>query len=140
MVNPKDLLLKDISVGDTASFSRIFTRNDVLAFARLSGDQNPLHLDEAYARTTRFGRRLAHGMLVGSLCSTLVGMYLPGKRCLYLSQTLFFRKPVFIGDTVVVQGVVRAKSESTGVLEIGVSITKDDEEVLTGIATVQVLI
>lgn len=139
MDNPNDLLLKDISVGDAAFFSRMFTQEDVLAFARLSGDKNPLHLDEAYARTTRFGQRLVHGMLVGSLCSALVGMYLPGKRCLYLSQTLLFRKPVFIGDTVVVRGIVRAKSGSTGVLEIGVSITKDHEEVLNGIATVQAL-
>jgi acyl dehydratase len=67
-------------------------------------------------------------------------MHLPGKRCLYLSQTLLFRKPVFIGDMIMVQGIVRAKSESTRVLEIGISITKNHEEVLNGTAMVQVLI
>jgi len=135
----KELSLNDIKVGDVASFTRIFTEKDVNDFAKLSGDENPLHTDEVYALTTKFKQRLVHGMLVGSLCSTLVGMYLPGKRCLYLSQTLFFKNPVFINDELVVTGTVKSKSVSTGILEILISIKKDLETVLEGIACVQLI-
>ncbi len=138
-MNLKDLSINDISVGDSVSFNRTWTDEDVRAFALLSRDMNPLHLNEEYARTTKFKHRLVHGMLVGSACSELVGMYLPGKRCLYLRQTLSFKKPVFIGDTVTVHGVVKTKSLSTGILDISISITKGDDEVIDGMATVQVL-
>ncbi len=135
----KDISMDDIQVGDTASFDRTLTEGDVHSFAQLSGDMNPLHMDETYARTTKFGRRVVHGMLLGSLCSRLVGMYLPGKRCVYLGQTLTFKKPVFIGDTVSISGEVMAKSISTGIVEIAISITKDDEEMVEGNAVVQIL-
>ena len=137
---PRDLTIDDIKIGDSASFERSFSEKDVDDFAKLSGDSNPLHTDEAYAKTTKFKRRIVHGMLVGSLCSALVGMQIPGKRCLYLSQTLDFRKPVFIGDKLTVNGVVRSKSLSTRMIEIEIIIKNDAEEtVLKGIAKVQVL-
>lgn len=136
---PKDVPFEDIALGDNASFERTFSEEDVNDFARLSGDVNPLHTDEAYARTTVFKKRVVHGMLVGSLCSFLVGMHLPGKKCLYLSQTLRFKKPVFIGDTVTVKGTVTAKSVSTRILEIAVSVMRGDVQVMDGTATVQVL-
>ncbi len=138
-MKPAELTIDEISIGDTASFSRTLTDEDVRTFARLSGDENPLHLDDAYAKETQFKQRLVHGLLLGSLASTLVGMHLPGKHCLYLGQTLFFKKPVFIGDTVKVTGTVKNKSAATGILEIAVTITKNDEEVVNGTATVQVL-
>lgn len=138
-MNPKDLSIDDISVGDSVSFDRTWTDEDVRMFALLSKDMNPLHLDEKYARTTKFKQRVVHGMLVGSACSELVGMHLPGKRCLYLRQTLSFKKPVFIGDTVTVRGIVKTKSVSTGILEISILIKKRDDEVVDGTATVQVL-
>ena len=75
---------------------------DVVAFAGLSGDCNPLHLSEDYARGTRFGGRIVHGMFTASLLSGALGMRLPGMGSIYLSQTLNFRKPVRIGDTVTV--------------------------------------
>lgn len=139
-MKPKDLALEDISVGDSASLERVWTEHDVASFAALSGDANPLHMDEAYAASTKFGKRVVHGMLVGSLCSTLVGMHIPGKRCLYLKQDLAFRKPVFIGDKVVATATVSAKSDSTRVLEIRVSIKKEGEEVVGGTSIVQVLV
>ena len=134
-----DLSFDQIKVGDTASFSRTWTEKDVLGFAELSGDENPLHLDEAYAKTTAFGQRLVYGMLLGSLCSTLVGMYLPGKKCLYLSQTLVFKKPVFIGDMVKVVGLVTSKSNSTKILSVSIVMKKDEVIVVEGQAQVRIM-
>lgn len=134
-----DVSFEDIVVGDTASFSRTWDEKDVLNFAELSGDANPLHVDEEYAGTTPFKQRLVHGMLLGALCSRFVGMYLPGKRCLYLSQTLAFKKPVFINDTVLVTGKIIAKSEVTKILTIAITITKGEEVVMVGEAHAQAL-
>jgi acyl dehydratase len=131
--------MEDIQIGDTASFDRLWKEEDILTFAALSGDTNPLHMDDEYAQTTQFKRRLVHGMLVASLCSTLVGMHIPGKRCLYLSQSLFFKNPVYIGDTVTITGTVTAKSLSTKIVSIAISIRRGEEEVLEGEARVQVL-
>lgn len=134
-----DLLFENISVGDSTSFERVFTEEDVRIFAELTGDRNPLHTDEAYAATTRFGKPLVHGMLAGALCSTLVGMHLPGKRCLYLRQSLSFKQPVFIGETLIVRGVVSEKVEATRMLSLAVSITSNGIGVIEGEARVQVL-
>lgn len=138
-MKPRSLSIGDIAVGDEAHFTREWKEEDVTSFAEVSGDHNPLHTDSEYAATTQFGKRLVHGMLTASLCSRLIGMYLPGERCLYLDQTLSFKKPVFIGDTVMVKGTVTAKSEVTSILTIQIVITKGPEEVMTGIAHVQVL-
>jgi 3-hydroxybutyryl-CoA dehydratase len=136
----KDISIDAIKTGETISFKRIFTEKDVEIFAQLSGDMNPLHMNDAYAKTTKFGRRLVHGMLLGSLCSKLVGMYIPGKKCLYLGQTLVFKKPVFIEDTVTVIGKVTSKSLSTRIVKIAISIMKDKEEVANGEAITQILV
>ena len=89
-----------VRIGDTASLTRKVMDPDIRAFAALSGDANPIHLDEAYAATTRFGRRIAHGMLGASLISAVIGNDLPGTGSIYLSQTLKFIAPVYLGDTV----------------------------------------
>lgn len=135
----KNLALANINVGDIATISRTWVENDVQLFAKLSGDFNPLHMDDEYAKTTQFKGRIVHGLLVASLCSTLVGMYLPGKKCLYLGQTLVFKKPVYINDTVVVSGAVISKSESTRIITLSVIMKKGEEVVLEGEARVQVL-
>jgi 3-hydroxybutyryl-CoA dehydratase len=135
----RDLSYEDISVGNEASFERTFTDADVATFAQLSGDVNPLHLDPEYAQTTKFGKPIVHGMLVGSLCSTLLGMYLPGKRCLYLKQDLIFKKPVFIGEQVQVKGTVVSKSDSTKIIEIAIVVSRDSETVLEGKAVTQII-
>lgn len=134
-----DRSFEEIREGDSASFERAFAEEDIRAFAELSGDHNPLHTDPAYAATTRFGKPIAHGMLVASLFSTLLGMHLPGKRCLYLSQSLTFRKPAYAGETLTVEGVVKRKSEATRTLEIELRAAKAGEEVAGGTALVQVL-
>ena len=87
-------------VGQTASFSRTVTETDIVMFAGMSGDYNPVHMDREYAADSRFGQRIAHGMLTASFLSRLLGMELPGKESVYLEQTLKFKKPVFIGDTI----------------------------------------
>jgi 3-hydroxybutyryl-CoA dehydratase len=74
--------------------------DDVIAFADLSGDRNPIHLSDHFASKTRFGERIVHGLYTASLISTVIGMYLPGPGAVYLSQTLFFRAPVKIGDVI----------------------------------------
>lgn len=91
--------LEDLAVGMTGSYVHTITDADVRAFADLTGDHNPLHLDEAFARTTRFKGRVAHGMLTASFFSTALAI-MPGPGTVYLSQSLFFRAPVRIGDTV----------------------------------------
>ena len=135
----RDLAITDIRIGDHAHFEHVFLEEDVQLFSELSGDTNPLHMDEVYAATTSFGKRIVHGMLVASLCSRMVGMYIPGKRCLYLHQTLAFKKPVFISDILEVAGSVVAKSDVTKVLTIEIYIKKAETVVLKGEARVQVM-
>jgi acyl dehydratase len=92
--------IDDFRVGDRASARRVFTDEDVWAFARLSGDFNELHVDDAHARRSRFGRRVVHGMFTASLFTRLIGMELPGRGTIYMSQSLRFTAPVFVGDEV----------------------------------------
>ena len=87
-------------VGDATTFSKTITEADILLFAAVSGDNYPLHVDAEYAKTTRFGQRAAHGMLTASLLSTVVGLMLQKPGGIYVQQTLHFRRPVFIGDTL----------------------------------------
>jgi 3-hydroxybutyryl-CoA dehydratase len=92
---------EDLSVGQEASLSNTVSEADITAFANVSGDRNPVHLDEAYATSTMFKGRIAHGMLSAAYISAVFGMKLPGPGAIYLSQTLAFKAPVKIGDTVV---------------------------------------
>jgi 3-hydroxybutyryl-CoA dehydratase len=91
----------DLSVGMSASHSKVIGSEDIEAFADLTGDNNPVHLDAVFAATTMFKERIAHGMLTASLLSTVIGTRLPGPGCIYVSQSLNFRAPVRIGDTVI---------------------------------------
>jgi 3-hydroxybutyryl-CoA dehydratase len=93
--------LEELAPGMEASVAKKITNEDVLAFADLSGDINPVHLDDAFAAATIFKKRIAHGFLTGALFSTALGTKLPGPGCIYLSQGLKFRAPVYIGDEVV---------------------------------------
>lgn len=91
---------EDLAVGMEAIHEKAVGEQDIADFARVSGDYNPVHMDEDYARTTFFKSRIAHGMLTASFISTILGTRLPGPGCIYLSQTLKFLAPVRIGDTV----------------------------------------
>lgn len=97
---PSGLSLEDLKVGDSASLSRTVTEADIVLFAGVSGDINPVHLDQEYAETTMFKTRIAHGMLSAGFISAVLGNKLPGPGSVYLSQSLKFKAPVRIGETV----------------------------------------
>lgn len=92
--------IEDFYVGQSASLTKVFKSDEVEAFAEMSLDKNPIHLDENYAEHSRFGRRIVHGFLVGSLISAVFGTQLPGKGAIYLHQEMDFRKPVFHNDEI----------------------------------------
>lgn len=139
MKQATDREFASIAVGESASFEHHVTADDVDTFATISGDSNPLHVDDAYAKATSFGKRVVHGMFLCALVSQLVGMHLPGKRALLMKESLEFSKPVYIGDTVSVSGTVGAKSESTRILSIDISITAGGNTVAEGAVSVRVL-
>ena len=106
------------SLGQSRSITRHVAAADVEAFARITGDTNPVHLDEAYAAGTRFKRRIAHGMLTASYISALLGAEFPGPGTIYLSQSVTFLKPVFIGDTLTVTATVAAYRPEKAILTL----------------------
>ena len=127
----------DITIGLTKEFSIEITESMVDNFAEFSGDYNELHMDEDYASTTSFGKRICHGMLLASFFSRLVGMSIPGKNALYFSQSINFQYPCFIGDRIIVRGEVTEKSESTHIITIKTTILNQDSKCLIdGIAKV----
>jgi 3-hydroxybutyryl-CoA dehydratase len=127
---------EDIAVGDEAVQRRTVTEADILAFAAASGDFNPVHFDEDFARSTPFAGRIAHGMLSASHFSALLGMRLPGPGAIYLSQSLAFKRPVRIGDTVSARVRVIAIDEAKArvtlacVAEVGGKTVIDGEAVV----------
>ncbi|QQE75974.1 MaoC family dehydratase [Brevibacillus composti] len=126
-------------IGQKASFGKTITEADLAQFAGISGDFNPIHIDSEYAKQTRFGQRIAHGMLTTSLLSGLLGMHLPGKGSVYLGQTLRFVKPVFIGDTVTAQAEVVQFDPDKGIMKLRTECLKQDGTlVLEGEATMLV--
>lgn len=100
-----------LKVGDKDSISKHVTADVVAKFADVSNDNNPLHLDEAFAKTTRFGQRIAHGMISAGLISAVHGTLIPGQGAVYMSQSLKFRRPVFYGDTLTAWAEVQEKIE-----------------------------
>jgi 3-hydroxybutyryl-CoA dehydratase len=98
---------EDLDLGMSASVSRTISEADILMFAGVSGDTNPVHLDQEFAASTMFGGRIAHGMLSAGLISAVFGTRLPGPGSIYLSQNLKFKAPVKIGDTVVARVTVK---------------------------------
>lgn len=100
--------IKEITIGMTASYSQTISDADVKAFAGISGDHNPVHLSEEYAKNSRFKNRIAHGLLTASFFSAIFGTKLPGEGCVYAGQNLQFKKPVYLGDTVVAKVTVIA--------------------------------
>jgi acyl dehydratase len=134
----KRLKFIDLNVGDVISFERILLDDDIQMFVKLSGDENPLHIDKDYGEMSIFGNNIVHGMLLASLFSKVVGMYL-GENIIYLSQTLEFRKPAFVGDHIVIEGLVRSKSDSTKIIVLETTIKKEKEIIINGEAKVQYL-
>ena len=92
--------LEEIEIGMNVSYSQTITDADVKAFSGISGDRNPIHLDEQYAEKSRYKKRIAHGLMTASYFSALFGTKIPGEGCVYVSQSLNFKRPVYLGDTV----------------------------------------
>jgi 3-hydroxybutyryl-CoA dehydratase len=123
--------------GDAASFSKTITEADLDQFAVLTGDINPLHVDAGYAGHTRFGQRIAHGLLTAGLISTVIGTRLPGRGAIYAGQSLKFVRPVFIGDTITATATLTAYNRDRGRMTLStICRNQRGEEVLTGEADV----
>jgi 3-hydroxybutyryl-CoA dehydratase len=126
------------AVGARATRVRTIMDADIVRFAEVSGDRNPVHLDEDYAARSLFGQRVAHGFLTGSMISAMIGMELPGPGSIYLGQTLKFLAPVHIGDTVTVSVEVIGVREEKRLITLRTDCTNQDGVlVLTGEATVK---
>jgi 3-hydroxybutyryl-CoA dehydratase len=129
-----------LKIGDQFSTTKQITDKVVRDFAELSGDHNPIHLDEEFAKTTRFGRRIAHGMISGALISAVLGNEFSGMSVVYLSQTLKFTAPVFIDETVTATATVTAIREDKPIVTVETVCTKPDGEIVVkGEAAIMVL-
>jgi len=130
----------DLKVGQKASLTKTITEEDLSHFIAITGDTNPLHVDESFAKQTFFGQRIAHGMLSASLFSTLVGMHIPGIGAIYKTQTLEFLRPVFIGDTLCAWfEIVDIDLEKKEVIIKSWIENQDDENVIEGKAVAGLL-
>jgi 3-hydroxybutyryl-CoA dehydratase len=96
----------ELAIGDFDEYRKTVTETDVVLFAGLTGDNNPMHIDEEFASQTRFGGRIIHGMLTASFLSSVIGMKMPGPGCIYMGQNIKFLKPVHIGETVTARATV----------------------------------
>ncbi len=119
-----------MQIGDTASLSKKITDADVRAFADLSGDHNPLHLDDAYAQSTRFGKRIAHGAFSFALISSVLGNLLPGNGSVYMKQDLKFLKPVFIDDTITATVEIVSVRAERGIVTLKTTVRNQRDEIV----------
>ena len=130
----------DLKIGDTFTISREVTDELIRQFADVSGDYNPIHLDEEFAAKTRFGKRIAHGMLGASFISAVLGYKLSAQKIVYLSQSLKFTAPVFIGDTVTARATVKDIREDKPIVTIETTCENQNGEILiTGEGKIMVL-
>ena len=130
------ICVEDLEIGMSRMLRRKITQNDVLTFSKISGDENPVHLDEEYAQQTIFGRRIAHGMLTASLISAVIAEQLPGHGTIYLSQTLKFIKPVLPGQLVTTTVSVTHIEYSNRRVTLDCECKVDEKVVLEGEALV----
>jgi 3-hydroxybutyryl-CoA dehydratase len=129
--------IDQLNIGDRASISKQITERDVIRFAELTGDINPIHMDRFYAQETIFGERIAHGMLTASLISTVLGIKLPGPGNIYVSQSLKFRAPVKFGDVIEAEVEVIEKIPERNRVRLRTTCrNQDDTVVLEGEAVV----
>ena len=130
--------IEDLQVGQSASYERAISEADVREFALMSGDFNPVHLDEAYAQGTRFKGRIVHGMLPVTFLSTVLGTKLPGAGCIFMGASFRFKAPVRIGDTVIATCTVREINSAKGRVTLDCVCSVGDTVVVEGEALVKV--
>jgi 3-hydroxybutyryl-CoA dehydratase len=140
MHEPRLPTAADFAVGQRAAFRKTITEADLALFVGITGDVNPLHVDEEFARRTFFGGRIVHGLLAGALVSTVIGTLLPGTGAIYREQSFRFRKPVRVGDTLTATVEVRAIDRERGELRLATRIDNQaGETVIDGEAVVSLL-
>ena len=122
---PSEYSFDEIEIGMQKSFKIFISEDRLDDFAKLSGDDNPLHMNEEYASSTSFKKRVCSGMFLSSFFYRLVGMYLPGKHALHISHSLNFVNPCFIGETITVEGKVIDKSPATKIIKLETTITNE---------------
>lgn len=132
------LFLEELSVGQSDELVYTVTEDTIIQFAQVSGDANPVHLDEAYAATTPFKGRIAHGMLSAAYISAVLGTRLPGPGTVYMSQALRFKRPVRIGDVVIARATVSAIDTEKARVTLETVCIVNDKPVLEGEAMVMV--
>lgn len=125
---------EDIAEGMTGEFTKTVTEEDVIAFAEISGDNNPVHLDEDYAKTSIFGQRISHGMLVAGFISAVFGRVFPGPGWIYVNQSLKFKAPVLLGDTVTTEVKAKKLIEGKRMVELETVCRVGDKVVIEGVA------
>lgn len=135
MTDIKIRTFDDIAEGMTGEFSKVIDDRDVRTFADVSGDHNPIHIDDAYAKTTIFGGRIAHGMLTASMISAVLGSVFPGPGWIYIEQNLKFKAPVPIGSEVTAVVVATRLIPGKGFVEFGTTCRVNGKVVLDGTAT-----
>ena len=138
MKNQHGYYLEDLTIGMESSYQKTITETDIDAFAALTGDTNPVHLDSEYAATTPFKARIAHGMLSAGLISTVLGTQLPGPGCIYLEQQIKFKSPVFIGDTLVATVTVEDINQRRGRVSLKTQCFVNTKLVVDGTASMMV--
>ena len=138
MNNQHGYYLEDLTIGMESSYQKTITETDIDAFAALTGDTNPVHLDSEYAATTPFKARIAHGMLSAGLISTVLGTQLPGPGCIYLEQQIKFKAPVFIGDTLVATVTVADINQRRGRVSLKTQCCVNTKLVADGTASMMV--
>lgn len=129
---------EDLEVGQSDEYSRTISESDILIFAGVSGDTNPVHLNHEFASETMFEGCIAHGLLTASYISTVIGTKMPGPGCIYVGQTLKFKGPVKAGDTVIARATIMEKVDAKKFVKIQTQCLVGDKVVLDGEATIMV--
>lgn len=118
--------MSELKIGQSASVTKTFTAGDVLVFAGFTGDMNPVHVNEEFAKTTKFGRRIVHGPYVATLIGSVLGQQLPGGGSVYVSQDIHFRAPVFVDDTITCTLTVTAMDVERNRLTLDINLVNQD--------------